>query len=238
MNALKKSLKWTHGRLGIRGTLLLMAPALWCIWTMREFAAWSLLSALRGHLPRDVMYRTLFIFTFMTALSVPYVAGLRWLSDRKNRIVHWTYFGLVLILGLVLLSLLIWPTHILVEYISTMGITPRRMAGLVYAISGGLFVSAFYWWAIRAPEGTAKPWSAARIAASCCTAVCRVVVGALSRWSAGEADRARTRRIAAWIIHPCSLLVMIMCAMGAGEFGGGLNAAWDAVLRLLHIRPL
>jgi hypothetical protein len=231
-------LKWTHGRLGVWGTLLLMAPCLWYMWQARQFVAWSLLSALRGHLPRDVTYRTLFMITFMTALAVPYVACLRWLCDRKNRTTYWMYYVFVLLLGFSLLAMLSWPTRVLIEYIRSMGFTPRRLAGLVYAVSAGIFVCAFLRWALRPPEGSEKRWSPVKAAASCCSAVCHFMARAFSLWVAGKPDGATTRSLAAGIISLSSIVVMAACTVVAGEFHRGLDAAWDVALDLLHIRPL
>ena len=85
----------------------------------------------------------LFLFTFMAVTSLPWALAVRWLSDRKKRGAYWSYAICGTLLGIFLLCLLVWPVVWLIQYVDSMGVTPRRLRGLGWSAAGGLVVITF-----------------------------------------------------------------------------------------------
>lgn len=166
------SLKQPPQGLGPWGIVILMSPILGFVWL---FAKTPFLVLASGSLPYYVIRgklftekfdtihagtaldqptigKFLFLFTVMTILSLPYAAFIRWISDRRNTAGYWTYTVSVLLLCVFLLCIVNLPTCLLIQYISSMGSTPRRIYGLVYGISGAVLVLIFLCWAVRKPK--------------------------------------------------------------------------------------
>jgi hypothetical protein len=94
----------------------------------------------------------LFWFSFMAASSLPYAAAVGWLSDRRSRGAR-LVFGLATgMVCLALLCILSWPICWLIQYVWSMGCTPKRIFGLLFALAGGLLVTGFLTWAVRKPH--------------------------------------------------------------------------------------
>ena len=85
----------------------------------------------------------LFLFTFMAVTSLPWALAVRWLSDRNKRGAYWAYAICGTLLGIFLLCILVWPVVWLIQYVNSMGVTPRRLRGLRWGAAGGLAVITF-----------------------------------------------------------------------------------------------
>ena len=85
----------------------------------------------------------LFLFTFMAVTSLPWALAVRWLSDRNKRGAYWAYAICGTLLGIFLLCILVWPVVWLIQYVNSMGVTPRRLRGLRCGAAGGLAVITF-----------------------------------------------------------------------------------------------
>lgn len=164
-------MRWRH-RLGWPGISLLMLPILFWVWMPAHD---PLISVLNGAVPGDVLSgrlftdkfdtvhagfsldqptigKWLFWFTVMTVSSLPWAAAVRWLSDRTTRSGYWAYGACVGILALLLLCILTWPLSWLIQYVCSMGFTPRRAYGLLYAVSGASLVIGFLAWSFRSTK--------------------------------------------------------------------------------------
>lgn len=162
-----------HQSLGSLATVFLMLPILTFVWlTAKE----PFLSVIYGKLPYDVITgkffttkfhtihagsaldqptigKWLFWFTVMTVLSLPYAAVVRWLSDRRDKVGYLAYSIPAVILSIFLLCILSWPMCWLIQYVCSMGFTPRRVYGLIYGIAGGILVFSFLCRSIKKPKG-------------------------------------------------------------------------------------
>jgi hypothetical protein len=130
----------------------------------------------------------LFLFTFMAVTSLPWVLAVRWLSDRKNRGAYLAYAFCGTVLGVFLLSILVWPLVWLIQYVNSMGDTPRRVRGLVYGAVGGLAVIAFMVSAFVSPSTLQKKGMNQVVSAGGTVfAVIIATLGALFIWVNGAA---------------------------------------------------
>jgi len=162
-----------HQSLGSLATVFLMLPILTFVWPAAKD---PFLSVIYGKLPYDVISgklfttkfhiihagsaldqptigKWLFWFTVMTALSLPYAAAVRWLSDRRDKVGYLAYSIPAVILSIFLLCILSWPMCWLIQYVCSMGFTPRRVYGLIYGIAGCILVFGFLCRAIKKPKG-------------------------------------------------------------------------------------
>jgi len=152
-------------RFGWLGTALLMFPVLaWTVLLASDcleniFHSQSLLlpSLISGELlarPFNTYHATgakgtptigywLFWFTLFAVASLPWALAVRWLSNREKRGAYAVYAFCSMVLGITLLAMLIIPLIWLIQYVNTMGVTPRRIRGLAYCAIGGLVVLGF-----------------------------------------------------------------------------------------------
>ncbi len=93
-------------------------------------------------------------FLVLTVLSVPLIALTRWLGDRSSQLGYWAFGVPVLAIGGLLLSVLILPLCMLVQYVYWMGFTPKRVFGLVLCITVLVLFPLFLRWAIRLPASS------------------------------------------------------------------------------------
>ena len=93
----------------------------------------------------------LFWFTVMTASYLVWSLALRYAADRSVRGGYWAYGLCCAVAAVLVLCILSLPTVWLIQYISSMGFTPRRAMGLVYAAAGGVVVVASVVWAFKPP---------------------------------------------------------------------------------------
>jgi len=103
-------------------------------------------------LDQPTIGKWLFWFSVMTVLSLPYAAAVRWMSDRRNMVGYLAYSIPVAVLCVFLLCILSWPICWLIQYVHWMGVTPRRVFGLVYGTGGGMLVLGFLYWAVKKPK--------------------------------------------------------------------------------------
>jgi hypothetical protein len=101
---------------------------------------------------RPTIGKWLFWFTVETMWSIPYMAIVAWVSNRKKMSTHIVYcFAAIFICGVLLCTLML-PAKWLVQYVHDMGYTPTRIFGLIYCIVSGVFVLGFLWWLGRQPK--------------------------------------------------------------------------------------
>lgn len=96
------------------------------------------------------------LFTFFSAVVLPYVVIVRWISSRKAQSEYWTFVLLTIVMCLYLISFLTSGFYKLLLYIHVMGYTPQRILGLLYGFGGYIFISGFLYWAIRKPKEERK----------------------------------------------------------------------------------
>lgn len=158
------------------GTVILMLFILLFVW---QAAREPFFSIFYGYLPRDILFRKffsqkfdighagtvldqptigkwLFWFSFLTIVSLPYAAGVRWLSRQGNRIDRLAYGIPAVLLGIFLLCILSWPVCWLIQYVCSMGFTTRRICGLAYELTGGILILAFVFWSCKNPQKDGK----------------------------------------------------------------------------------
>ena len=161
-----------HHRVGWLGILLLMLPIL--AWVGLA-ASEPLISVVNGAVPRYVISGQLFAgrfdtrhagcaihrptigmwlfwFTFMAVTSLPYTAAVGWVADRRRKAGYAAYSLSVTLLCVFLLCMLTWPLIWLIEYIWSMGITQRRICGLVYTIAGVIIIIVVLLMALTKPK--------------------------------------------------------------------------------------
>ena len=90
-----------------------------------------------------------FNFTLFTAVSLPYVAIVRWKSNRSSPSGYWSFFVTTIAICVCLLVTLTCAIGKLLTYIEAMGLTPRRIYGLLYGLGGYIIVLGFLYWANR-----------------------------------------------------------------------------------------
>jgi hypothetical protein len=78
--------------------------------------------------------------------------AVEWLGDRRRRGGQIAFGISVGVLCVFLLCILSWPLLWLIQYVCSMGFTPRRTCGLVFAVAGGLLVIGFLSWAVGKPK--------------------------------------------------------------------------------------
>lgn len=165
-------LKRIGHRVGWLGTLILMLPTLFWVWLAAREPFISVFNVtvpryiISGRLfsepfnkihagfamDRPTIGKWLFWFTFMTVSSLPYAIVVRWLGNRRKRSGYLAYGISVVILCTFLLCILSWPLTWLIQYVNSMGFTPKRIMGLLYGIGGGILVIGFLVWAFKRPK--------------------------------------------------------------------------------------
>lgn len=98
-----------------------------------------------------------FVSTVFAAMVLPYVAVARWVSSRRTRAGYWAFAIPAAALCLYLLITLTVPFWWVVQYINAMGVTPRRIHGLVYGLGGYAVILGFFAWAVWPPKGKSIP---------------------------------------------------------------------------------
>lgn len=163
-NFIARVMRFRHS-CGWLATVLLMLPALVWVWLVANYSAVEvfhsrsplLSSLMSGSLlterfdirhagscfDQPTIGKWLFLFIFMTVTSLPWALGVRWLSNRQTRGTYLAYAFCGTVLGILLLCLSVWPLVWLVQYVNSMGATPRRLRGLRWGAAGGLAVITF-----------------------------------------------------------------------------------------------
>ena len=106
-------------------------------------------------LDQPTIGKWLFWFTVLSAVSIPYSAFTGWLADRSNPVCRLAFAVPAALLCLSLLCVLSWPLCMLIQYVYSMGFTPRRIYGLIYVVAGAVLVFSFLIWAVRKPVNKA-----------------------------------------------------------------------------------
>jgi hypothetical protein len=166
--------QWLHQRLGGAGTSLLMLPLVGWVWLAASEPVRSVVSGavpsylLSGRIfsePFNIVHagfvldqptigKWLFWFSVMAASSLPCAAAVGWLSDRRGKGGRIAFgIGTGVLCGF-LLCILSWPLVWLIQYVGSLGCTPKRTFGLVYAGIAGCVVLGFLAWAIRKPRAS------------------------------------------------------------------------------------
>jgi hypothetical protein len=172
MTLLPRCLARLRYRLGWLGISLLMVPVFAWVWPAAKEPFKSVFNGsvpgyvLSGRLFSDrfdvahagfamdqpTIGKWLFWFTFMAASSLPYAAAVGWLANRKTVTGRFAFGISASVLGVLLLSMLSWPLCWLVQYVCSMGFTPKRFYGLMYAVGGSSLVIGFIVWAFWNPN--------------------------------------------------------------------------------------
>ncbi len=162
-------------------TLLLLGPLLYLVTLAKD----PCLSIATGRLPAyvltgrlfterfDIIHagfaldqptigKWLFWFSVFTILSVPLILLARWLSDRRTAMGYWTFAMAVSAIGVLLMTVLMWPLCWLVQYVYWMGFTPKRIFGLSFCVVALIFLPRFLAWTIRFPADKPLPASLVR----------------------------------------------------------------------------
>lgn len=169
MKKLNQYLNHVYQKLGVLGTFFVMLPIVFWVWLPAQE---PFISVFNGNVLRYVVSgklfsekfnivhagfaldqptigKWLFWFSVMTLSSLPYMAAVRWLSNRNRTTVCWVYGLLSVLVCVMLLCILSWPLCWLIQYVHSMGFTPKRIGGLVYGIVGMFIVIGFIFWANR-----------------------------------------------------------------------------------------
>ena len=109
-------------------------------------------------LDQPTIRKWLIVFTVFTGGILPYVAIVRWLSDRRTRAGYWCFAIPMIILSLYLIVVLTVPTWWLIQYVSALGYTPRRARGLAFCAGGYAVNLALLYWQLRPAEEGARAW--------------------------------------------------------------------------------
>lgn len=161
-----------HHRLGgVKSALLMLVVLAW-VWPAAKD---PVLSILDGSLPRFVFSgsvftenfniihagwamdqptigKWLFWFSFFTMTSLSYTAAVRWAADRTKAGAYWACLITVLILVTLLFCILSWPFFWLLQYIASMGLTAKRVFGLVYCAGAIALLTAVLCCFIKHPR--------------------------------------------------------------------------------------
>ena len=103
-------------------------------------------------LDQPTIGKWLFWFSVMALLSLPYATTVRWICRRGNIVGYLAYVIPVILLCVFLLCILSWPICWLIQYVHSMGFTPRKVCGLIYGVAGCAMVIGFLFRAIRKPK--------------------------------------------------------------------------------------
>ncbi len=109
-----------------------------------------------GALDQPSLTKAFFIFMFAATFAVPFVAACRSIANRSTRLGRRLFtIGAtsvcVLVAGLVTIPF--WWT---IQYIAAMGVTERRIEGLIFSALCYAALTAFLRWAVRPPRERAE----------------------------------------------------------------------------------
>lgn len=104
-----------------------------------------------------------FMFTLFTAVSLPYVAIVRYKISRSSPSGYWSFLVTTTAICICLLVILTCAIGKLVTYIQAMGFTPMRIYGLLYALGGYVVVLGFLYWSARIPGKNSQPTTGADV---------------------------------------------------------------------------
>ena len=123
---------------------------------LRLVVSGQLFSDSFNHIRTSGLELPLLVFSYCSAIVLPYMAIARWMSDRSTWLGYWAFTIPASILCFLLLCILTIPFHRLIQYIQAMGFTPRRVYGLVYGLAGYIGILLFLCWAVWPPNATSR----------------------------------------------------------------------------------
>lgn len=97
-----------------------------------------------------------FWFTVLSAILLPYLAMVRWSSDRTSWCGHLAFALPAFATCLMFLCILTLPFDWLLEYINAMGWTVPRAMGLIYGMCGYYVILSFLLWVVWKPPLPSK----------------------------------------------------------------------------------
>ena len=103
-------------------------------------------------LDQPTIYKCYFWFTFSSAVVLPFVVMARGLCARNTLLGYLIFVSPSSIMFLCLLCILALGIIMLLQYIDAMGITPKRVFGLIYGMCGYLGLLGFWYWAAWPPK--------------------------------------------------------------------------------------
>ncbi len=106
----------------------------------------------RFQYPAGPIKRWYFLVTFFLAIALPYTTLARFLTHRKTRLAYWSFVIPTVAFYLYLLIILTIPFSWLIQYISAMGFTARRLYAVFYGLAGYVLILGFLFWAVRKPH--------------------------------------------------------------------------------------
>ena len=114
-----------------------------------------------GHPGYDVgaIEARFFAFTLLAIIGLPYLAMVRWISDRATKFTYWVFVVQATVLCLLPLLILTSALYRHMLYINDYGFTVLRICGLVYGLGGYILMLKFFYWAVKVnmPENTSQP---------------------------------------------------------------------------------
>jgi hypothetical protein len=164
INAFKAKLSALNGRCGFWITsVLVLLPLLGLIFIVGEFfwqIIWHIFSGeilterwgrwmARGALDQTGIFKMYFLFTAFSILYFPWVSMIRFLANRKKQLVYWTFVTGSAIVVLFLLCLPTTGSNWLRLYINNMGITQKRLLGVIFALFSYSAIIAYLIWAYK-----------------------------------------------------------------------------------------
>lgn len=104
------------------------------------------------YLDQPTIGKWYFLFILFTAMTLPATAVAKWLNHRKTHLAYWFFVVPAVALCMYLLITLTVPFWWLVQYIHSMGVTPKRIYGLMYCLGGYILILTFLYWVIKFPS--------------------------------------------------------------------------------------
>ena len=93
-----------------------------------------------------------FLFTVFAAVLWPALALARWISDRRSRVGYWSLVVCACITAWTLIMILLPGFYLMIQYIVSMGVTPKRVQGILYAVGGLLACLLMVVWVAWPPK--------------------------------------------------------------------------------------
>ncbi len=106
-------------------------------------------------LDQPTIGKWLFWFAWFSVITLSYAAVIGFVSDRTTRAGRLAFAIPAVLLVVLLISSLLPPLQWLIQYLHSMGFTPKRIYGLAYVAASITILLLFVRWAIRPGRATA-----------------------------------------------------------------------------------
>jgi len=103
-------------------------------------------------LDQPTIGKWLFWFSVLVIFAAPIIVVIRWLADRSSAIRQWAFALPVMVIGVLILSVLMFPLCMLVQYVFWMGFTSKRVFGLSFSVAALVLFPWFLCWSLRRPN--------------------------------------------------------------------------------------